>query len=101
VSTSVEGRLAPGQLPLDELSRVKSVKDVRSLRPCACCGGVGNADTMIDWDNGEWLHGRCFVARYGRADLCHLPKGKTDRLTLGDLGIQTMQYLLNHRSRNP
>jgi hypothetical protein len=37
-------------------------------------------DCMIDHGK-EWLHGRCFVSRYGKAELCQLPKEKTDRMT--------------------
>lgn len=91
--------LARGQIPLDELVRVQKAHDVRTLRVCGSCGGAGNADRMID-RGGEWLHGRCFVSRYGKAELCALPPKTTDRLTLGDLGVAGMKYLIDHRSRS-
>lgn len=90
--------LQRGQTPVDDLVRVKKAHDVRTLRVCGSCDGLGNCDRMIEHGK-EWLHGRCFVSRYGKAELCHLPKKTTDRLTIGDLGVATMKYLINHQTR--
>lgn len=87
-----------GQLPIEELVRINKAKDVRTLRVCAVCGSLGNNDCMIDLD-AEWYHGRCFVGRFGGAALGALPKVKTDRLTLGDIGTHLMRALINHRER--
>jgi hypothetical protein len=95
----VSAALARGQLPVDELARVEKAHDVRTLRVCARCGQLGNNHSMIGRGD-EWLHGRCFVALYGRAELCRLPKPTTDRLTLGDLGTAVMRYLLSHREQH-
>ncbi len=92
-------KLARGQVPLNELIRMQKAHDVRTLRVCGSCGGMGNCDRMIEHGK-EWLHGRCFVSRYGKAELCHLPKAQTDRMTLNDLGLATMKYLLAHRERS-
>jgi len=90
--------LLRGQEPINDLVRVEKAHDVRTLRVCGSCGGLGNCDRMIEHGT-EWLHGRCFVSRYGKAELCHLPKEQTDRMTLNDIGVAAMKYLLNHRSR--
>lgn len=87
--------LKAGQVPLDSLVMIEKAHDVRKLCVCGSCGGLGNTDSMIERDE-EWLHGRCFVSRYGKAELCHLPKKQTDRLTLGDLGVTIMKYLIDH-----
>jgi len=89
--------------------RMDTVKDVRTLRTCGSCGGLGNADAMIHRKvpldgavtvlRDEYLHGRCFVKRYGRAELVHLPREQTDKLTLGDLGVRTMKYLIDYKTR--
>lgn len=89
-------RLPRGQLPIEELAQVENVKDVRSLRFCPVCGAPGNTYTMVDLD-GLWFHGRCFAERYGEGWLFALPKLKTDRLTLGDLGTHLMRRLINNR----
>lgn len=89
-------RLARGQLPLEELLHIEKVHDVRTLRVCGSCGGLGHSHSMVD-RGAEWLHGRCFVARYGKAQLRHLPRATQHRLTLGDLGSAAMRYLLGHR----
>jgi hypothetical protein len=88
--------LKRGQSPVEELVRVEKAHDVRTLRVCKVCGSLGNADTMIDLD-GEWFHGRCFVDRFGGSALKALPRGKQDRLTLGDLGVRLMQALIRSR----
>lgn len=92
-------KLKAGQLPLADLPRVESAHDVRTLRGCKVCKGLGNTDSMIDLD-AEWFHGRCFVARFGGKALSALPKSKTNRLTLGDLGVRLMKALCNYRSRS-
>jgi hypothetical protein len=102
-------KLAQGQIPVDELARVRKAHDVRTLRVCGGCGGMGNSHSMIfrkvPLDNAptvlreEWLHGRCFVSRYGRAKLTQLPKEQTDRLTIGDIGVRTMKYLIDYKTR--
>jgi hypothetical protein len=91
--------LSRGQVPIDELVRLEKAHDVRTLRVCGSCGGMGNNDRMIEHGT-EWLHGRCFVARYGKAELCQLPQAQTDRMSMNDLGLEVMKYLVNHRSRS-
>jgi len=78
--------------------RVEKAHDVRTLRVCSVCKSLGNNDRMIDLD-GDWFHGRCFVERFGERAFGALPKSKTDRLTLGDIGPILMRKLLNKRSR--
>jgi hypothetical protein len=89
--------LKAGQVPIDELPRVDSVKDVRTLRPCTGCQGLGNSDSMVE-HGASWFHGRCFVQHVGKAALFALPKAQTDKLTLGDLGVDLMKQLIERRS---
>lgn len=75
---------------------LRTAHDVRHLQGCTACRQVGDDRTMIDLD-GEWFHGRCFVESFGLKYLLALPKSKTDRLTLGDVGVRTMRALVNSR----
>jgi len=86
-------------VPIDALLCVKKAHDVRTLRVCGRCEGLGNANKMIDLD-GDWFHGRCFVERFGERALAALPKAKRDRLTLGDLGVYLMQILARAEGRS-
>lgn len=43
------------------------------------------------------VHGRCYVAEFGRQSLFDLPPSETDKLSLGDLGVDLMRALLKHR----
>lgn len=95
----MSNQLERGQDPLNDLVRVEKAHDVRTLRPCPVCGGLGNSYHMVDLDN-EWFHGRCFVARFGGSALKALPISKQDRLTLGDLGVRLMKALLKARENN-
>jgi hypothetical protein len=88
--------LRAGQVPLAELVRIERAHDVRTLRVCAACSGLGNAGTMLDVGK-EWFHGRCFLGRFGLAALLGLPPCKTARLMLGDVGEGTMRRLLTRR----
>ena len=89
-------KLKYGQVPLDELPRVKKAHDVRTLRPCTGCNGIGNSDAMVE-HGASWFHGRCFVVAVGETALFALPKAQTDRLTLGDLGVDLMKRLIERR----
>lgn len=91
--------MSNGQIPVENLVTVKRAHDVRTLRVCAVCANLGNSTTMVDLYD-EWFHGRCFVKRFGGKALGALPKAKTDRLTIGDLGVRLMKALLNQRARS-
>lgn len=80
-----------GSLPAPQL---QTAHDVRHLCGCANCGQLGMDTTMVDLD-GEWFHGRCFVRKFGLRYLLALPRSKKLRLTLGDVGVKTMQALLD------
>lgn len=88
--------MSAGQVPVKDLVHVRKAHDVRTLRVCAVCSNLGNSHSMVDLDS-EWYHGRCFVKRHGGKALGALPKSKTDRLTLGDLGVRLMRALINGR----
>lgn len=79
-----------------DYAAVEKAHDVRKLGACKC-GGVLSKDMAVDLD-GEWYHGRCFVAIFGEGGLHALPKSKQDRLTLGDLGVEVMRRLVEKRS---
>lgn len=83
---------------------VERVHDVRTLRACYWCDGLGNADSMIEGveatDKGDkpiFWHGRCFIFVNGEAMFFKLARKQTDKLPLSDIGVRVMKKLLENR----
>lgn len=100
-------KLAKGQVPHHELITLRTAHDIRRLRTCPHCDGIGHADSMAfswpyrkdgtTWDE-SYYHGRCFVAEFGFDALLDLPEGSgVGNLTLGDLGVDLMKRLFEQR----
>lgn len=85
---------------LDDLSCIRTSKDVRNLRVCCRCGQLGDGRHMVRVSGhrpqGE-AHGRCFVAAFGLRALIALPLGEREKLTLGDIGVVAMKAVLSKR----
>lgn len=93
-------RLARGQLPHEQLITLRTAHDVRRLRTCPGCGGIGHSDAMVfAWPHGKdadaYYHGRCFVAEFGFDALAGMPE-ENKKLSLGDLGVDLMRRLVAH-----
>lgn len=88
------GKIPKGGLrvPVFHHGMIQSVKDVRSLRTCGLCNGLGKAPSMINVDKGH-VHGRCYLTVHGKESLLALPKEQLDRLTIGDIGWELMKEL--------
>lgn len=95
--------LEPGQCDFLELVSIEKAHDVRTLRGCAHCGGLGHAYQMIegtpfaDTKGTPWFHGRCFAAKFGDDAILKLGKRDRDKLTLGDLGVRLMRSLVERK----
>jgi hypothetical protein len=80
---------------------VEKAHDVRTLRVCCHCDGIGNKDSMIHRNEGgtdrHW-HGRCYIDQRGLHGFLSLPQEQTDKLPLGDIGVEAMKALLANRS---
>lgn len=77
---------------------LRTAHDVRHLCGCDVCRDIGDDRMMVDLD-GKWFHGRCFIERFGFSFLAALPKSKTNRLTLGDIGSTMMRQLIRSREK--
>src|SRR5262245_215646 len=64
--------------------------DVRKLRVCGACNGIGFGPHMV-----RGMHGACYVERRGVDELLALPPAETDGLTLGDIGPEIMRALMD------
>lgn len=73
---------------------VARAHDIRKLRVCQACGGIGAKDGMVDH-----MHGRCYIATNGLAALIALPRDVTSGLTLGDIGPVAMKALIESWTR--
>jgi hypothetical protein len=67
--------------------------DVRNLRPCAHCGGIGDKRDMLNLDG--WYHGICVVERFTHDEILALPGGERSKLRLCDTGPNLMRKLLD------
>jgi hypothetical protein len=72
--------------------------DVRKLRVCAICDGIGHLDQMLTlpgWPAGNLYHGECAVRMLKRAEVLTLPHSERRKLTLADTGKDLMLALLD------
>jgi hypothetical protein len=78
---------------------IERAHDVRKLRECNYCRGIGCADEMIigeDKENGcfwNW-HGRCFIEQFGLPKFLALPTVQSGKCRLDDIGIDHMRALM-------
>jgi hypothetical protein len=79
---------------------IQKAHDVRSLRPCLLCDGLGHTHNMIESEcDGElsWMHGRCYIEANGLASFLLLPREQHDKLCMDDIGVEVMKKLLESR----
>lgn len=80
--------------------RIEKAHDVRSLRLCEYCQGLGHNHSMICTMRGRtaphW-HGRCYIKEFGMAPFLALPHAQTDKMTLGDIEGEAIHALLSTR----
>lgn len=85
------------RLPALPVPQLRTAHDVRHLTACARCQRVRDQRWMA-FASGRTYYGRCIVRRFGLAALVALPAAQTDKLTLGDLGVEWMRQLLDARA---
>jgi hypothetical protein len=77
---------------------VEKAHDVRALRGCDECGGLGNEDRMLHVDIGRgkvFIHGRCFVRAFGLESFVKLPQAQLNKMSLGDVGFRAMKAIVS------
>lgn len=72
---------------------LRTAHDVRRLRTCRACGGMGDGKFMPIID-GHPIHGFCAAEALGVAGLAKLPEAEIDKLTLSEIGPERMKALL-------
>lgn len=73
--------------------------DVRKLRVCSICRGVGHLDTLLvlpGFPAGSLYHGECAVRMLRRNEVLALPHSEKRKLTLADTGVDLMRELLDN-----
>jgi hypothetical protein len=93
-------RLERGQCDLNDLVSIERSHDVRTLRGCAHCGGLGHANRMLEGEPREtqstpWYHGRCFALKFGEKSLLDMGRIQLERLCIGDLGTRLMMKIID------
>ncbi len=67
--------------------------DVRHIRACDFCNGIGDGRKMIKV-GGKLLHDRCVVQSLTEAQILKLPDAELSKMTLGATGPELMGKLL-------
>jgi hypothetical protein len=104
MGATTEAQLERGQCDLNDLVTIERAHDVRTLRGCAHCGGLGHKTQMLegspfaDEKSAPWFHGRCFAAKFGEKALLNMGRRQLDRLCIGDIGVRLMSAMIDRLS---
>ena len=88
-------------LPRYDEAQLKTAHDVRRLRTCAGCGGIGHPEQMLSGLEAFGLagfhHGRCVVQLLTQKQVLALPSDQRHKLRLNDTGVELLRKLLDAR----
>ena len=76
-----------------DLGHVLRAQDIRKLRPCALCGGIGYLPQMLVLGSGP-AHGTCVVAAMSENEILALPRCEAEKLRLNEISKDLMLKLL-------
>ena len=89
-------------LPRYNEAQLKTAHDVRRLKTCSGCGGIGHTAQMLSCLEAFGLagfhHGRCVVQLLTHEQVLALPSDQRDRLRPDDTGGELMRKLLEARA---
>ncbi len=92
-------RLARGQTAFPP-PPLRTCHDIRKWCYCVVCSNIGSTEDMVKpRKDDDWYHGRCFAKKFGVDALLALPMAQTEKLTLGDLGVDLMSQLVNRAKK--
>lgn len=80
-----------------------SAHEVRRMRPCAHCEGVGFNTAMVLIDRGmtgvpgAFYHPQCYLSAFGFRAVTKLPLKERDKYRLCDVNARQMRRLLDIR----
>jgi len=81
---------------IDNVKGFRTAHDVRRLRVCQGCHGLGSTGQMIQLADDHW-HTRCFRVRQGFKAVLALPLAQRDKFRMCDLTLREMQRLIDTR----
>ncbi len=82
--------MKPHVVPID----LRTCHDVRHLRPCAVCAGLGDRRHMVRLGK-LCYHGKCYAEARGLPELLKLPADTLGTLYLEDVGPKIMRAILD------
>jgi hypothetical protein len=71
---------------------LEKAHDVRELRACKQCKGIGDRRFMPKVD-GVYLHGFCALELVGIDGILKLPPNEIDKISLGEIGPENMKII--------
>ena len=77
----------------DNLPEPMKAHDVRHIRQCSHCGGIGDDRLMIHEDDDR-IHTKCYLKRSGFTAALKLTRSERDKFRVCDLTIPQMRRLL-------
>lgn len=78
---------------LDKLEKSFTAHDVRKLKPCERCKGIGYGPVMLVLSDGHY-HGVCVVEMLTNEEILALPKDERRKLRLNEAGVELMRKLV-------
>lgn len=84
---------------LDNVANMDKAHDVRRLRECIHCHGIGDREQMLCTPSGALSHTRCFLEVYGFDAVLDLPVGLSGKFRMCDLTDAQMIQLLRQRRK--
>ena len=84
------------------MTTITTAHDVRHLAVCSICRKLCDKRESLEGVRGAFYHGRCYVRRHGRTSLWQWPNTSLEKLTLDDIGVESMKLILeisDHRNK--
>lgn len=79
-------------MKVDNMPDRLRAKDIRKLRPCQACNGMGHAEHMVN-DIHDW-HTTCYREKFGMRHILRLPKEQLAKFRICDLTTNDMIKVL-------
>lgn len=96
--------IGASRAPIFDVTQLRSVRDVRRLRTCRHCNGMGFCDEMVVIPNvfrvgkaGEFYHTSCFLSAFRFLRVKQLPVDQRAKFRMSDLTVRQMRTLLTMR----
>lgn len=78
---------------------IRKAHDVRLLRTCAICDGLGLEPEMIRYDGGTHVHPACYYKTHGEGHVLRLMNDDLAKFRISDVPTEVMKKMLRKWAR--